>query len=45
MTKIGTRISPDYDHSMGLSTDTPVGRESIAFCVDHARGMLQGLGQ
>ena len=33
----------DYDHIMGISTDTPVGREYIAFCVGHARGMLQGL--
>jgi hypothetical protein len=33
----------DYDHIMQLTTDSPVGREYIAFCVGHSRGMLQAL--
>ena len=40
---LGQEGAIDYDHIMGISTDTPVGREYIAFCVGHARGMLQGL--
>ena len=41
--EVGYEGAIDYDHIMGISTDTPVGREYIAFCVGHARGMLQGL--
>jgi len=29
--KIGTRITPDYDHSMGLSTDTSVAASLSSF--------------
>ena len=41
--EVGYEGAIDYDHIMGISTDTPVGREYIAFCVGHARGKLQGL--
>ena len=41
--QVGYEGAIDYDHIMGISTATPVGREYIAFCVGHARGMLQGL--
>ncbi len=33
----------DYDHIMRLSTDGPEGREYIAYCVGHMRGLLQAL--
>ncbi len=33
----------DYDHIMRLSTDGPEGREYIAYCVGHMRGILQSL--
>jgi mannonate dehydratase len=33
----------DYDHIMRLSTDGPAGREYIAYCVGHMRGILQSL--
>ncbi len=33
----------DYDHVMNLTTDGPEGREYIAFCVGHTRGILQAL--
>ena len=33
----------DYDHIMKLSTDGPEGREYIAYCVGHMRGLLQAV--
>lgn len=33
----------DYDHVMKLTTDGPAGREYIAFCVGHMRGILQAI--
>ena len=33
----------DYDHIMRLTTDGPEGREYIAYCVGHMRGLLQAL--
>ncbi len=33
----------DYDHIMKLGTDGPEGREYIAYCVGHTRGILQAL--
>ena len=33
----------DYDHIMRLSTDGAAGREYIAYCVGHMRGILQSL--
>jgi len=33
----------DYDHVMKLATDGPEGREYIAYCVGHKRGLLQAL--
>ena len=33
----------DYDHIMRLSTDSPEGREYIAYCVGHMRGLLQAI--
>ena len=33
----------DYDHVMRLTTDGKAGREYIAFCVGHTRGVLQAL--
>ena len=33
----------DYDHIMRLSTDGPAGREYIAYCVGHMKGILQSL--
>ena len=35
----------DYDHIMRLSTDGPAGREYIAYCVGHMRGILQSLAR
>ena len=33
----------DYDHIMRLTTDGPEGREYIAYCVGHMRGIIQSL--
>ena len=33
----------DYDHINRIGTDSPQGREYIAFCVGHMRGILQSL--
>ena len=33
----------DYDHVMQLTTDDPQGRQYIAYCVGHMRGLLQEL--
>ena len=33
----------DYDHVMRLTTDGPAGREYIAYCVGHMRGILQSV--
>ena len=33
----------DYDHIMRLATDGPEGREYIAYCVGHMRGLLQAV--
>ncbi len=33
----------DYDHILRLSADSPAGREYIAYCVGHMRGILQSL--
>ena len=33
----------DYDHIMRLTTDGPAGREYIAYCVGHMRGIIQSL--
>jgi len=33
----------DYDHVMKLATDGPEGREYIAYCVGHMRGLVQAL--
>ena len=41
--QVGYEGAIDYDHIMQLSTDGPEGREYIAFCVGHMRGLLQGL--
>ena len=41
--QVGYEEAIDYDHIMKLTTDSPVGREYIAFCVGHSRGMLQAL--
>ena len=35
----------DYDHIMRLSTDGPAGREYIAYCVGHMRGILQSVNR
>ena len=40
---IGYDRAIDYDHIMKLSTDSEVGREYIAYCVGHSRGMMQAL--
>lgn len=34
----------DYDHVMKLTTDGVEGREYMAYCVGHTRGILQALG-
>ncbi len=34
----------DYDHVMKLTTDGEAGREYVAYCVGHTRGILQALG-
>jgi mannonate dehydratase len=41
--QVGYQGAIDYDHVMRLSTDDPHGRQYIAFCVGHMRGILQGL--
>ena len=41
--EVGYGGAIDYDHIMKLTTDTSVGREYIAFCVGHSRGMMQAL--
>ena len=41
--EVGYGGAIDYDHIMKLPTDTSVGREYIAFCVGHSRGMMQAL--
>jgi len=33
----------DYDHVMRLATDGPEGRQYIAYCVGHMKGLLQSL--
>ena len=33
----------DYDHVMRLATDGPEGREYIAYCVGHMKGLIQAL--
>lgn len=33
----------DYDHILRLTTDSAAGREYIAYCVGHMRGILQSL--
>ena len=33
----------DYDHLNRISTDSPQGREYMAYCVGHTRGILQSL--
>ena len=33
----------DYDHVMRLATDGPEGREYIAYCVGHMKGLIQSL--
>lgn len=41
--EVGYEGAIDYDHIMKLTTDGPEGREYIAFCVGHMRGILQAL--
>ncbi|MEC9293146.1 MAG: mannonate dehydratase, partial [Chloroflexota bacterium] len=33
----------DYDHLNRISTDSPQGREYMAYCVGHMRGILQSI--
>ena len=33
----------DYDHINRITTDSPQGREYMAYCVGHMRGILQSL--
>jgi mannonate dehydratase len=40
---IGYDGAIDYDHIMKLPTDGEAGREYIAFCVGHMRGILQSI--
>ena len=40
---VGYKGVIDYDHIMRLSTDGPAGREYIAYCVGHMRGILQSV--
>ena len=40
---VGYEGAIDYDHVMKLPTDGEAGREYIAFCVGHMRGILQSL--
>ena len=41
---IGYEGCIDYDHIMRLSTDGPAGREYIAYCVGHMRGIHPVIG-
>ena len=40
---VGYEAAIDYDHVMKLTTDNPAGREYMAYCVGHMRGILQSL--
>jgi|TARA_B110000438_G_scaffold43654_1_gene43575 mannonate dehydratase len=40
---VGYQGTLDYDHLNRISTDSPQGREYIAYCVGHTRGILQSL--
>ena len=40
---VGYTGAIDYDHIMRMSSDGPEGREYIAYCVGHMRGILQSL--
>ncbi|NKB72361.1 MAG: TIM barrel protein [Candidatus Latescibacteria bacterium] len=41
--EVGYQGAIDYDHIMRLTTDDAQGRQYIAFCVGHMRGILQSL--
>ena len=43
LAEVGYEGAIDYDHIMHLTTDSPAGREYIAYCVGHMRGILQSL--
>jgi len=40
---VGYQGTLDYDHLNRISTDSPQGREYIAYCVGHTRGILQSI--
>ncbi len=41
--EVGFEGAIDFDHKMRLTGDGPEGREYVAFCVGHMRGILQAL--
>ena len=43
LNEVGYKGVIDYDHLNRISTDSPQGREYIAYCVGHMRGILQSV--
>ena len=43
--KVGYQGAIDYDHILRLSTDDEHGRQYLAYCVGHMKGILEGLAE
>jgi len=43
--KVGYQGAIDYDHILRLSTDDKHGRQYLAYCVGHMKGIIEGLAE